>query len=62
MNPTLISYFSRRMPSLPIVGAAAILIGFVKPVFSGFAFLMMPLAQKVINSRFAIDTAKMEVI
>jgi uncharacterized membrane protein len=62
MNPTLISYFSWRMLSLPIVGVTAILIGFVNPVFSSFAFLMMPLAQKVINSRFAIDTAEMEVI
>jgi uncharacterized membrane protein len=62
MNPTLISYFSWRMLSLPIAGVAAILIGFVNPMFSGFAFLMMPLAQKVINSRFATATAKMEVI
>jgi uncharacterized membrane protein len=62
LNPTLISYFSWRMMSLPIVGAAAILIGLVNPMFAGFAFFMMPAAQRVINKRFAIDTHKMEVI
>ncbi|HEX8566861.1 MAG TPA: TMEM175 family protein [Pyrinomonadaceae bacterium] len=62
LNPTLISYFSWRMVSLPIVGAAAILIGLINPAFAGFAFFVMPVAQKLINSRFAIDTNKMEVI
>jgi uncharacterized membrane protein len=62
LNPTLTSYFSWRMTSLPIVGVTAILIGLINPIFSSFAFLMMPVAQKVINSRFGINTAKMEVI
>jgi uncharacterized membrane protein len=62
MNPTLISYFSWRMTSLPIVGLAAILIGLINPIFAGFAFCLMPVAQKVINSRFGINTHKMEVI
>jgi uncharacterized membrane protein len=62
MNPTLIGYYSWRMLSLPIVGVVAILIGFINPWYSGFAFFMMPIVQKVINSRFAIDTHKMEVI
>jgi uncharacterized membrane protein len=62
LNPTLISYFSWRMISLPVAGLAAILIGLINPWFSGLAFFMMPIVQKVINSRFAMDTNKMEVI
>jgi len=62
LNPTLVSYFSWRMMSLPTVGIVAILIGLINPLLAGFAFMMMPVAQKIINSRFAIDTDKMEVI
>ena len=62
LNPTLIGYFSWRMMSLPVVGLVAVLIGLINPWFSGMAFFMMPIVQKVINSRFAIDTDRMEVI
>jgi len=62
LNPTLVSYFSWRMMSLPTVGIAAILIGIINPLLSGLGFMMMPLVQKIINSRFAIDTDKMEII
>jgi len=50
------------MVSLPIVGAVAVLIGLFNPWFSGTAFFMMPIVHKIINSRFAVDTNKMEVI
>jgi uncharacterized membrane protein len=62
LNEALVSYFSWRMISLPTVGVAAILIGLISPLLSGFAFMIMPIVQKIINSRFAIDTDKMEVI
>lgn len=62
LNPTLISYFSWRMMSLPIVGAVAVLIGLINPWLSGFAFFMMPIVQMVINSRFRVNPDKMEVI
>ena len=62
LNPMLVSYFSWRMMSLPIVGVVAILIGLVNTWFSGFAFFMIPVIQRIINSRFAINTDKMEVI
>jgi uncharacterized membrane protein len=62
LNLTLISYFSWRMMSLPAVGVVAILLGLINPMFSGMGFLMMPIVQRVINRRFAIDTHKMEVI
>ena len=50
------------MVSLPVVGAMAVLSGFFNLWFSGMAFFMMPVVHKIINSRFAIDTNKMEVI
>src|SRR5215204_2045033 len=62
LNQTLVSYFSWRMISLPVVGVIAIIIGLINPWFSGMAFFMMPIVQKVINSRFAMDANKMEVI
>jgi uncharacterized membrane protein len=62
LNPTLVSYFSWRIMSLPTVGIVAILIGLISPILSGFAFFMMPVAQTIINTRFAINTDRMEVI
>jgi len=62
LNPTLVSYFSWRIMSLPTVGIVAILIGLISPILSGFAFFMMPVAQTIINKRFAINTDRMEVI
>ena len=62
LDPTLISYFSWRMISLPAVGVVAILIGLVNPWFSGMAFFMVPIVQKIINSRFSMDSNKMQVI
>ena len=62
LDPALVGYFSWRMISLPVVGAVAILIGLINPWFSGMAFLMMPVVAKLINSRFALDSNKMQVI
>jgi len=63
LNPAVINYFSWRMTLLPIVGFVAILIGFfINPVFSGFAFLMLPLVQKIIKARFSEEVKEAEVI
>jgi len=62
LSPTLVGYFSWRMTSLPVVGLVAILIGLINPWFSGMAFFMMPIVHKIIGSKFAMDTNKMEII
>ena len=62
LSSSVISYFSWRLTYLPIVGIFAILIGLYNPLFASLAFLTIPIVQRIINSRFAIDTDKMEVI
>jgi uncharacterized membrane protein len=63
LRPSVVSQLSWRMTSMPIVGAAAILIGvFINPIFSGWAFLTLPIAQQIIRARFRDETDKMEVI
>jgi uncharacterized membrane protein len=63
LSPSVVSFLSWRMTFLPIVGTAAILIGwFGNPMFSGWAFLMLPIAQRIVKSRFADETEKMEVL
>jgi uncharacterized membrane protein len=61
LSPRVVSHLSWRMTFLPVVGAAAILIGLYKPLYSGLAFLTIPLVQRIIKARFA-DDDKMEVI
>jgi uncharacterized membrane protein len=51
-DPLELSHLAWRMSILPAAGIAAILIGFVKPVFAGFAFMLIPIAHRFIKSRF----------
>lgn len=46
---------------LPIVGVTAILIGFITPLLSGFAFWLIPILQRVIRKRFAEKHQDLEV-
>jgi uncharacterized membrane protein len=62
LSPAIVRHFSWRMMTLPIVGVASILIGFVNPAFSGFAFFMLPIVQKIIKSKFTEENDKTELI
>ncbi len=46
---------------LPLVGVTAILIGFITPLLSGFAFWLIPISQRVIKRRFAEKPENLEV-
>ncbi len=46
---------------LPLVGVTAILIGFITPLLSGFAFWLIPILQRVIKRRFAEKPEDLEV-
>ena len=47
-----LSHLMWRMSVLPLAGIGAIAIGLVKPIFAGFAFMLIPLAHQLIKSRF----------
>ena len=47
-----LDHLTWRMAVLPAAGIVAIAIAFVKPVFAGFAFMLIPIAHRVIKSRF----------
>jgi len=47
-----VAHLTWRMSVLPAVGIAAMLIGLINPVFSGFAFLLISLAHWMIKKRF----------
>jgi uncharacterized membrane protein len=51
-DPLELSHLAWRMSILPAAGIAAILIGFVKPVFAGFAFMFIPIAHRLIRAKF----------
>jgi uncharacterized membrane protein len=51
-DPRELSHLSWRMSILPAAGIAAILTGFVKPIFAGFAFMLIPIAHRLIRSKF----------
>ncbi len=46
---------------LPLVGVTAILIVFITPLLSGFAFWLIPILQRVIKRRFAEKPEDLEV-
>jgi len=64
-DPSELSHLMWRMSVLPAAGIAAVLIGLFKPVFAGFAFMLIPIAHRVIASRFkkeptaAIETSEL---
>lgn len=62
LSPSVVSYFSWRMTFLPVVGAAAILIGLINPNFSGMAFLTLPVVQAILRRRFGSETAGTEIV
>ncbi len=62
LSQAVVNHFSWRMTFLPIVGVVAILIGLFNPLYSGLAFLTIPLVQRIIKGIFAEKTEKMEVI
>jgi len=41
-----------RMSVLPVAALVAILVGSIKPVFAGFAFMLIPIAHRVIAAKF----------
>ena len=51
-DPTELAHLTWRMAILPAAGIAAMLIGMIKPIFAGFAFMLIPIAHRVIKSRF----------
>ena len=51
-DPVELSHLAWRMSVLPIAGIAAALIGLIKPMFAGFAFMLIPIAHRLIKSRF----------
>lgn len=52
-----LDHLTWRIAVLPIVGIGAILIGLVKPIFAGFAFMLIPIAHRMIGSRFKKESA-----
>jgi uncharacterized membrane protein len=52
-DPAVGVHLSWRLMLLPTVGAAAILIGLINPLFSGFAFFTLPIMQQLFKRRFA---------
>ena len=53
-----LDHLTWRMAVLPAAGIAAGLIGLVQPMFSGFAFAMIPIAHRVIGMRFRKEQLK----
>jgi uncharacterized membrane protein len=52
-DPDELSHLTWRMSILPAAGFAAILIAVLaKPVFAGFAFMLIPIAHRLIHARF----------
>jgi len=51
-DPAELSHLTWRMSVLPLAGVVAILIGLIKPIFAGFAFMLIPIAHRIIGSKF----------
>jgi uncharacterized membrane protein len=47
-----------RMSVLPLAGLAAVAIGFIKPLFAGFAFALIPVAHQLIGLKFRREQQK----
>jgi uncharacterized membrane protein len=47
-----LDHLTWRIAVLPMAGVAAIVIGLVKPVFAGFAFMLIPFAHRMIAAKF----------
>jgi uncharacterized membrane protein len=52
-DPNDVAHLTWRMSVLPAVGIAAMLIGLINPIFSGFAFLLISVAHWLIRKKFA---------
>ena len=50
-----------RMSVLPVAALAAIAIGSIKPMFAGFAFMLIPIAHRMIKSKFNTGDAAPEL-
>jgi uncharacterized membrane protein len=55
-----LDHLTWRMSVLPLAGVAAILIGLIKPIFAGFAFALIPVAHRIIGSKFRKKEGKKE--
>ena len=52
VDRTKLDHLTWRMSVLPLAGVGAILIGLVQPIFAGFAFMLIPIAHRLIGAKF----------
>lgn len=57
VDPIDIKHMLWRMSVLPVAGIAAIAIAFIRPMFAGFAFMLIPVAHRLIKARFGNATS-----
>ena len=51
-DPRELAHLTWRMSVLPAAAVVAILIGVIRPIFAGFAFALIPVAQQMISRKF----------
>jgi uncharacterized membrane protein len=56
-----LDHLTWRIAVLPMAGVGAILIGLVKPIFAGFAFMLIPIAHRIIAAKFRKAKDKSEL-
>jgi uncharacterized membrane protein len=61
-DPLVGQYMTWRMTLLPLVGLAAIIVGFFDPRFAGMAFFLLPVLQIVFRNKFRKAKAEAERI
>jgi membrane protein implicated in regulation of membrane protease activity len=53
-----LDHLTWRMSALPMVGLLAVVIGFIKPIFAGMAFALIPIVHRMIGVRFRREQEK----
>jgi len=53
-----LDHLTWRMSALPMVGLLAVVIGFIKPIFAGMAFALIPIVHRMIGVRFRKEQEK----
>ena len=55
-----LDHLTWRMSVLPIIGLLAMVIGFIKPMFAGMAFALIPVAHRLIGAKFRNERQRLE--
>jgi uncharacterized membrane protein len=55
-----LDHLTWRMSVLPIIGLLAMVIGFIKPMFAGIAFALIPVAHRLIGIKFRNERERLK--